>query len=70
MEEIKQKLIKQITKKTKKKKNQNRLTQTETYQKQTGNGKFPNLKLLNNNINIVSKSLILGAHDNVPFAPE
>ena len=34
------------------------------------NSKFPNLKLLNNNINIVSKTLIFGAHDNVPCAPE
>ena len=34
------------------------------------NSKLPNLKLLNNNINIVSKTLILGAHVNVPCAPE
>ena len=66
MEANKLKLIKQITK-TKQK---NILTQTETYQKQTGNDKFSNLKLLNNNINIVSKTLILGAHDNVSFGPE
>ena len=69
MEENKQKLIKQITK-NKEKENQNRLTQTETYQKQTGNGKFPNQNFLNNNFNVVSKTLILGAHDNVPCAPE
>ena len=70
MEENKSKLIKPITKKTKKKKNQNRLKQTETYQKQTGNGKLSNLKLLNDTINIVSKTLILGAYDNVPCAPK
>ena len=46
------------------------MTWTETYQKTNGNSKFSYLKLLNNNINIVSKTLILGAHDNVPCAPE
>ena len=56
--------------KTQKKKNQNRLTQTETYPKITGNGKLSNLKLFNSNINIVSKTLILGPHDNVLCAPE
>ena len=29
---------------------------------------FYNLNLLNNNVNIVSKTLISGAHDNVPCA--
>ena len=46
------------------------MTWTETYQKTNGNSKFSYIKLLNNNINIVSKTLILGAHDNVPCAPE
>ena len=51
-------------------KTKNGLTQTETYQKTNTNSKFSNLKFLNNYINIVSKTLILGAHDNVPCAPE
>ena len=51
-------------------KTKNGLIQTETYQKTNENSKFPNLKLLNNNVNLVSKTLILGAHDNVPCAPE
>ena len=38
--------------------------------KNNENSKFANLNLLNNNINIVSKPLILCAHDNVPCAPE
>ena len=69
MEENKQKLIKKMTK-NKEENKRNGLTRTETYQKQNGNCKFSNLKLLNNNINIVSKTLILSAHDNVPCAPE
>ena len=46
------------------------MTHIETNQKTNGNIKFSNLKFLNNNINIVSKTLNLGAHDNVPCAPE
>ena len=51
MEEKKQKKI--ILKKLRKiNKTKNGLTQTDTYQKTNKNSKFPNLKLLNNNINL------------------
>ena len=35
-----------------------------------GNGKLSNLKYLNKNVNIVSKTLIYGAHEAIPYAPE
>ena len=45
-------------------------TDTNRNLPKTGNGKLSNLKLFNSNINIVSKTLILGPHDNVLCAPE
>ena len=40
------------------------------YQKQQGNGKFSNLRFWNKNVNIVSKTLIICAHEAIPCAPE
>ena len=44
-------------------------TQTETNRKNQKR-KFYNLKIMNNNFNIVSKTLILGAHEAISCAPE
>ena len=55
-----------ILKKNKKKNDQNKI-----YQKQYGNGNFFYFKSVVNKItNIVSKTLNLGAHEAIPYAPE
>ena len=44
--------------------------QTKIDKKQKGNGKFSNLRFFNKNVNIVSKTQILGAHEAIPCVPE
>ena len=51
-------------------KKKHRKRQKKTLKTKNRNGKLYNLKIVNKNINIFSKTLIHGAHEAIPYAPE